>query len=147
MLWRVSVGFAVTVSSLAFAGGSTGARADDAYICGPNTIVYVKLEDLEAKKRSDPCIAAYYGLKVEPTGGSAKTAEVVSQHSPLAPPALNIAAELKPLDMSELPSRAATKLERQAVLVPAVTAPGTNYRDVRVLNATSSADAWFRHQK
>jgi hypothetical protein len=147
MLWRVSVGFAVTVSSLAFAGGSTGARADDAYICGPNTIVYVKLEDLEAKKRSDPCIAAYYGLKVEQPGVTATTAEVIAPLSPAAPPVRNIAAELKPLVVSELPSRVTPKLERQAALAPAVTAPGTNYRDVRVLNATSSADAWFHHEK
>jgi hypothetical protein len=147
MLWRVSVGFAVTVSSLAFAGGSTGARADDAYICGPDTIVYVKLEDLEAKKRSDPCIAAYYGLKVVRQDGAPKTAEISSPPSPVTPPVLNIAAELKPLDVSELPSRVTPKLERQAALVPAVTAPGTNYRDVRVLNATSAADVWFHHQK
>ena len=147
MLWRVSVGFAVTVSSLAFAGGSTGARADDAYICGPNTIVYVKLEDLEAKKRSDPCIAAYYGLKIELPVGPPKTAKATVSTSAMTSPARNIAAELKPLDVSELPSRVTPKFERQAALAPALTAPGTNYRDIRVLNATSSADAWFRHQK
>ncbi len=147
MLWRVSVGFAVTVSSLAFAGGSTGARADDAYICGPNTIVYVKLEDLEAKKRSDSCIAAYYGLKIEAPAAPARTAKATVSPSSIAQPARTIAAELKPLDMSELPSRVTPKVERQAALAPALTAPGTNYRDIRVLNATSSADAWFRHQK
>lgn len=41
------------------------AHADEAFLCGPDTVVYVKPAELELKKRTY-CIAAYYGLQVEP---------------------------------------------------------------------------------
>ena len=38
---------------------SSPARAAEAYLCGPDTIVYVKADELEFKKRTDPCIASH----------------------------------------------------------------------------------------
>lgn len=51
------------VAAVAWGVVSVGeaAHADDAYVCEGGRIAYVRFGDLEAMKRRDPCIAAYYG--------------------------------------------------------------------------------------
>jgi len=149
---------------LAFASAIAGAglvdvrpaHADEAFLCGPDTVVYVKPAELELKKRTDPCIAAYYGLQVEaktpPTKHPEKTAERGGAPKPEpveevrrgAPGASN-PVELKRLPAPEhdAPDRAVE--ERSASLSPPVPAPGTDYRNVRVINASSPGEEWYRH--
>ena len=47
-----------------FAAGAamigSDAKADEAYVCEGGRVVYVRFGELEAKKKSDPCIAAHY---------------------------------------------------------------------------------------
>ena len=130
---------------------SAPARAAEAYLCGPDTIVYVKADELEFKKRTDACIASHYGLTVDaaqPAAGkpspvksaAAKTSPVksVAEKAPTAP-----SANLRPLadaDIVLARSRAPTRLA-------AATAPDTDFRNVRVLNPTSPDGVWFRHDK
>ncbi len=143
MAWRISVGFAVTAASLVLGGATGVARADDAYVCGPDKIVYVAVEDLEAKKRSDPCIAAYYGLTVDTVIKTA--AEATPQAAASAP--TTILAELKTLTASDVPERVRASREQHALLVAPHAAPGTDYRNIRVLNASSPDSMWFLHSK
>lgn len=147
MSWRVSAAFAVSVSGLALTSMCASARADEAYLCGPDKIVYVAVEDLEAKKHSDPCIAAYYGIKIDvdaapvlkPEKQAAKPADKTSSAS--------VTAALKPLSDAEIPSRTSPALQRQASLEPPRAMPGTDFRNVKILNAESPEAEWFRHTK
>ena len=41
MSWRVSLGFAVTIASSVLIQSAAPVRADEAYLCGPDTVVYV----------------------------------------------------------------------------------------------------------
>jgi hypothetical protein len=144
MSWRVSVGFAVAASAGASCLLSLPVRADDAYLCGPDRVVYVAAADLEMKKHSDPCIAQYYGIKIDE---APKTAAV----TPVAAAAAKIAtldsAELRLLGDAEVPDRAARRPERQASLEPPRAMAGTDFRNVRILNAASPDGAWFHHSR
>ena len=141
MSWRVSLGFAVTISSSALIQSAAPVRADEAYLCGPDTVVYVAVADLEAKKHSDPCIAAYYGLTVDKT--AQPDAAGVEVRAPATPASAIGALEFKPLDDSDIPVKAV----RQAFLEPPRAMPGTDYRNVHVLNASSPGSEWFHHAK
>lgn len=143
-LW-MTAGFAGTAISVVLGFCPATAKADEAYLCGPDTLVYVAAADLEAKKRSDPCIAAYYGLKVEKAAAVAENAAEKSIKG--AGAAKSPAPELKALAASEIPGRVASRRERQAALVLPPASPGIDYRNVRVLNAASSDQMWFKHSK
>ncbi len=131
------------------------AHADEAFLCGPDTVVYVKPAELELKKRTDPCIAAYYGLQVEPKASAkdpAKTAENGGAPKPepvegarRGAPAASSPVELKRLPAPEHDAPVRTVEERSASLSPPLPAPGTDYRNVRVINASSPGEEWYRH--
>ena len=141
--------------SLMFAGVS-GARAEEAFLCGPDKVVYVRSEDLEARKNSDPCIAAYFGIKIE--DASKPAAPVVSFVAPaatvgaeavvVAPVAdTRVAFTLKSLTDKDMPLRATRLASRGRVVRPVVSAPGTDYRNIHVINAQDSEEEWFRHTR
>jgi hypothetical protein len=145
MSWRVSAGFAIVISAGAMGVVSSPVRADEAYLCGPDKVVYVAVADLEHKKRTDPCIAAYYGLKVD----------VAVAAQPVAPPSAAAPAKaepkplaaLKPLSHSEIPERVERAAVRQAALEPPRATAGTDYRNVKILNAPSEGARWFHHTR
>lgn len=148
---------------LAFASAVAGAglvdvrpaHADEAFLCGPDTVVYVKLEDLELKKRTDPCIAAYYGLQVEPKASAKDPAKTVENGGAPKPepveearrgaPAVSNPVELKRLPAPEHDAPVRNVEERSASLSPPLATPGTDYRNVRVINASSPGEEWYRH--
>jgi hypothetical protein len=147
MSWRVSVGFAVTVSAAALSFSTIPVRADEAYLCGPDKVVYVAVENLELKKRTDPCIAAYYGLKVDASVEVGSAAVSAPEKLEKTASSKSVVAGLKPLSDAEIPDPVSKKLERQASLEPPRATPGTDYRNIKILNAASSDDAWYRHTK
>lgn len=146
MSWRVSVSFAGAVLAGVTTAGTPSARADEAYLCGPDKVVYVAVKDLEEKKRTDPCIAAYYGLKVEAPAAQTAVAPAPAD-KPAAAAARPRAADLKALSDSEVPERVARAERRHAALDLPRAMPGTDYRRVRVLNAAEPASAFYYHAK
>lgn len=174
---RVGIAFALLAGSLSLLFTATPLRADEAYVCGPDKIVYVAVADLERMKRTNPCIAAYYGLKVEKTA-EAKTSEAKAaeakpeskiaepvKEEPAKPviaaaaPAAKSASEVRPApsqvsappvlkrlaeDQPVSRSKPAAKMAMAEVLHAA---PGTDFRNVRVLNAALPEDAIFHHTR
>ncbi len=120
---------------------SAPARAAEAYLCGPDTIVYVKADELEFKKRTDPCIASHYGLTVESAKPAAAKPSPVKSVVAKATPAP--AANLRPLADADI----VLARPRAPTRVAAATAPDTDFRNIRVLNPTSPDGVWFRHDK
>lgn len=144
MSWRVSVLFAVAVSAGAMGVVSSPVHADEAYLCGPDKIVYVAPGDLENKKRTDPCIAGYYGLTVDAPAALEKAAEAKAE---TATQQRSAAAQLKLLSFPEVPDRVSANIGRHAALEPPRATPGTDYRNVKILNATGPDAAWYRHSR
>lgn len=124
-------------------------RADEAFLCGPDTVVYVKVDELEFKKRTDPCIARYFGLTVDNAAASDKDAARASgKQKAAAAVAAPKDIALKSLQAPETAERVTPPaLERSASLQQPMSAPGTDYRNVKVINASSAADQWFKHTR
>lgn len=127
----------------------TGASADEAFLCGPSTIVYVAAGELEQKKKTDPCIAAYFGLTIDPGAGLGAGAAPVKAKERIAKAnGLDAnARQLKRLDGPEVSEPVAERNVRSAALLPPEASPGTDFRNVRVINAPSDEARWFRHDR
>lgn len=141
---------------------ATPVRAAEAYLCEAGRVVYVELGDLERMKRTDACIAGYYGLTVEgaaPSVPPAAAGERSASATEIAAP--QQAASAKPGSPSTFAARSATPGRRPAGLkdtsvrtidmtrasrgAAPVAAPETDYRNVRVINASTGDGQWFRH--
>lgn len=127
------------------------AQADEAYLCGPDKVVYVSVADLPMMKRTDPCIAAYYGLTVE-GASSAAGAQPAAGHTPsISQSVKSVEAELKLLSDPDMRGGAEKFPQQQAALAPVRIPPratvGTDYRNVKILNAATPESAWFHHAK
>lgn len=153
MSWRVSVGWLMTLFGVAASGITGPAHAADAYLCGPDQIVYVEVAELEHKKRTDPCIAAYYGLKIDSpeTAHLSKPVAVTSPasaKSDVAGLASKSPTSLRKLADVDLAAPAIRAVGRQAALnLAPFASPNTDYRNVRILNAATAEDAWYRHTR
>lgn len=141
------------LSAVAISVFAHPASADEAYLCGPDSIIYVSAADLPKMKRTNACIAAYYGLTVETPEPQAKVPAVAKPSANATKPQAAaraktaVQAALKPLVEPDAATPAAPQAIRQAALTRPFAAPGTDYRNVRVLNATSDEAAVFRHTK
>jgi hypothetical protein len=132
------------------ATGVEAVRADEAYLCEGGRIVKVTPGTLETLKRTDACIAGYFGLKIDAAGvrdtgvrdiGALETGAItVPTAIPAAPkrpaPAAKAAARLP----------AKTAAVKEPAAAPRASA-GTDYRNVVLLNAPPGAAAVFRHDR
>jgi hypothetical protein len=147
MVSRASIGIPVIFVSSFLGLAAPGVRADEAYLCGSDTVVYVKIEELEHKKKTDTCIAAYYGLTVAddasgPSGIITEPSTIVPEKAKARP-----TIELKSLTEPDHNVRRRETFERSASLMPPSAAPGTDFRNVRVINAGTGESQWFKHDR
>jgi hypothetical protein len=135
------------------ATGVETVRADEAYLCYGGRIVKVPFGKLEELKRTDACIAAYYGLKFVPatrleTGAITPPAPVVSAtttqtaigHPPGGPPSESNLSVAPPPEPAPVRQASAEKPIVRA-------AAGTDYRNVVLLNPAPGDPAIFRHDR
>ena len=125
----------------------TGAVADDAYVCDGGRLVYARPETLEKLKETDPCIAGFYALakpQASPAAAVAIPAPMPSASGAAVVPALKGRAGDPP---KAAPSKT-LPVTKDARLKPSVpdTAAGTDYRNVRVINAPDSGTL-YRHDR
>ena len=148
MSWRISVAVPLVVSLSGIAGQADLARADDAYLCGPDNVVYVNAADLEAKKHSDPCIAAYYGITIEtPANTALKSASSEAPRDVAQLAAHKITLKSSYLSEASSRVRLGHKMERHTLMAPPLASQGTDFRNVKIINASSADEQWFRHQR
>lgn len=122
----------------------TAALADEAYLCADGSVVYVEFGKLAEMKRTNACVAAHYGLKIEPvsaTPAPAGTEAKGDRTKEPATPRLQTFSAADELAVTHRPTR-------QAALRPVPPpAPNTDFRWVKLINAPSGEDAWFHHQR
>lgn len=136
------------------ATGVEAVRADEAYLCEGGRIVKVAPGKLEELKRTDPCIGAYYGLKI---GAGEPKAEGRLETGALAPPPAPAPVKARPAPVASRPAPVvkATAAARVPAIPTAVKGPvpapraanGTDYRNVVLLNAAPGSAAVFRHER
>jgi hypothetical protein len=149
MPWPSNLAIIAAAAAAAAIGSPAPSLADEAYLCGPDKVVYVSAADLPLKKRTDPCIAAYYGLSIESSEPGAAAGANKNAHSNDAQPvARSTEAQLRPLSDKDAPE---LRDQRHAALDTAPAMPkamrGTDYRNVKILNAGDPGGAWFLHTK
>jgi hypothetical protein len=146
---------------IAALGISTGlttnaARADDAYVCDGGRLVYARPETLEKLKQTDPCVQAFY--RTTPAAPiAAPSPQVAPASSPVAPAAPSVTAKNKapsakpaPLkgtrDASLKASPAKPATVKPVSVKPVESAPGTDFRNVRIINAPAGPE-FFHHDR
>lgn len=124
----------------------SAARADEAFLCADGRIVYVAFGKLDEMKRTDPCVAAYYGLKIEAAASAAdgQPTGATKASSPAAPVEL---PALRPLEDADAPRRVERPSREAATRQLPVAAPDTDYRRIRIINAAAGDGGWFHHAR
>ncbi len=163
--------------TLLLAAVALPAAADEAYVCEGGRIVYVKLGQVEALRRSDPCIAAYFGETVAsptrapagrdgkhapaPAAASAPQVFTVAGTGPVAGASattiagagLGTAADRGPAPARASRGRpvsvAAQPAARQPDKAPArpEAHPDTDFRNVRLVNPSPGQSDVYRHER
>lgn len=171
-------GFALAITVVTFE--ASPAMAAEAYLCDAGRVVYVELADLERMKRTDACIASYYGLTVatqaasQPETAAPATGAGTMPEATLAKAATERSTDAAPASSAIAPGQFALRravpgrgvhgtsaalpvrtmaMKRSGAGVVAVSepvaspaaAPSTDYRNVRVINASATAEQWFHH--
>jgi len=140
-----------SIAAIAFAAavvnGTPVAFADEAFLCGTDRVVYVKPGELEELKRTDPCIAGYFGLTVNPPL-PAKSAPGDAANAP----SLDFKKTLGgPEDQANAARPGPWRVAQAGVTAkhraPPVASPGTDFRNVRLINAEPGSDNWYRHEQ
>jgi hypothetical protein len=113
----------IAAVALAIGAWNGAARADEAYVCDAGRVVYVKPGQLEIMKLQDPCVARYFENtpSARPAARPPQTADAAATVAPTASPA--------------------PVARKQAV------DPIADYRNVRIINASPGAEAWFQHRR
>jgi hypothetical protein len=118
------------------------ARADDAYICDDGRLVYAKPATLEKLKATDPCIAKYFNVTPPPLAQTAPVAGLPTGSKAGALPAPP-APRFKP-SVGAPPAKDARIMEQPKALEAA---QGTDFRNVRVINAPAGQAEIYRHTR
>lgn len=121
---RVAVHFVHALVAVFAAGAAligSQAKADEAYACEDGRVVYVRFGELEAKKKSDPCVAAHYARNARTNRRNVEApASAAEEAAPAQLPDV-IAGDGAP----PLPSRNSARLDqRSAVLQSVEIGPG-----------------------
>lgn len=137
----------ITCAALAFSqfASASPATAAEAFLCDKDRVVYVEAGQLEELKKSDACIAAYFGIKLNTPAAAPATSKDG------APLDLKTLTETGSADrfvpgQNDLRRRVAALDTSGKPKTPPAAAPGTDFRNVKVLNA-SDGDGWFRHAR
>ncbi len=138
------------------ATGVEAVRADEAYLCEDGRIVKVPLGKLEEMKRTDACIAAYYGLTPDAAPQRIETGTIAPPPAPAATAPAQQAAVPSPAPgprpgASPAPRTTARKaplpVRASEPPAPPRAAAGTDYRNVVLLNAGPGEPVTFRHER
>ncbi len=126
-----------------------GAWAADAYLCEGGRIVKVPFGKLEEMKRSDPCVAAYYGLKVSDASAPAATPSSIETGTLSGSPVPGAGVERTEPPVQATETRAERKFQQRMAEKPSPprATPGTDYRNVVLLNPQAGAPTIYRHER
>lgn len=122
MILRILAG---SIVALGLGLMSEGAKAGQTFTCDDGRLLQVEQKDMERLKREEACIGAYFGSKVQQV-------PLPMKRSPEAAAGL-----LKGAQQAAAPRRA----------IGSVAQVTTDFRKVRIINATGNNGRWFRHRR
>jgi hypothetical protein len=142
MLMRASLTCAIVALSQ-FSSAST-TQAAEAFLCDKDRVVYVESSQLEDLKKTDACIASYFGIKLKGPAAGQPTTKDGTQLDLKTLTETGSADRFVPgqYDLRRVAALGSPSRQKTAPMA----APDTDYRNVKVLNA-SAGDGWFRHAR
>lgn len=147
------------VTLLAIVALSGVGHAEELYLCDGGRLVRVEPGTLEDLKRTDPCIARYFGLEVSAAAASPTTPTAAEPADAATPPTLkgsaapDEAAGAAAGDEARIGgwqriANLTTHRKAQGHAVPdRVSVPGEGYRSVNILNAETGSSSTYRHTR
>ncbi len=129
---------AISAVALAIGAYAEQAHAGQIFICEDGRTVEVELQNLEAVKRSDSCVAKYFGIKI--SGQVAVDAKSVATANGLAVVLPERKPKLPKLRAAQSSAPAVGGATRRRKLA---TAQGGDSRPVRIINAQPGSAQWF----
>ena len=124
------------IGALAALSAASPASASEAFLCENGRIAYVEFGALELAKKTDPCIAGYFGGTVE----EPQTVRAAATPDPIVP-------QLRPLtdpEVAVIVTRPLTPIVRarvRSIPMPAATIPPAS---VKLINAETPDAHWRR---
>ena len=115
------------------------AVADDAYVCDGGRLVYARPETLEKLKQTDPCIAGYFPATPKVGAGQPAAAAAMPADN------INAGRDARAQDKTVTPPVKCAAHLKEASLPSPVSPLPTDFRKVRVINATSDQSAAYFH--
>lgn len=164
----------VSCAALLLLLAAVPARAEEVYVCDDGRLVHVKADELEALKRTDRCIAKYFGLEIAAPPPAAVSAPPAAGQPPVTkwplPQLKGMAADADSsasgpdgkLQLAGGPliggwqriaeagkSRSPGHGSGAASKPPAaaVSLTGDGYREVKILNAEGGEPAVYHHDR
>jgi len=138
----------IAVSAVALVVGAyvEGARAGQFFVCDGGQTVEVEFGDLEKAKRTNPCIAKYFGINLKvaakPSSVEVQQPQTADHATAFFAPDLPVRKPVRPvLRQSQSVAPMSKTLAGREV---AGTDPG-NFRRVRIINARPGGAKWFNH--
>ena len=139
-----------TISALALCAGSfvEKARSAQLFVCANGKAIEIEKSELESAKKTNPCVARHFGLKIETKDAKNATSKL---RPVIAAPAIEIKIELpvrKPQKTAlreTVPSHKRTDKRAATNRVAEVTS--VDFRKVRIINAAPGSSKWFNHTR
>ncbi len=135
---------------------ASSASADELYLCDGGRLVKVEVDTIEALKRTDPCIARYFGLTIAAAAAPAGTARAAVEETGALPDGGASTATGEPaatgraLSPTSRAVRTVWRSERAKPAAPRterVDVPGEGYRTVAIINAGPDEARVYRHER
>lgn len=117
---------ALSAIALGLGFATEQAHAAQTFLCQAGRVLQIESHDLERMKRVEPCVAAAFGLKINPVPLPVKRPNRV------AAPKLK---GTKPI------------AKTRANNIGALALQSTSYRNVRIINAQPGSQGWFKHTR
>ncbi len=125
---------AITMGAMVWFGAAPAA-ADQSFVCKDGSVITVAHKDLTKMKRTNACVASYFGGLPIPAVSRANT----------TPPKLRPTKQVKTAQRGVEHTQLMAMAHRSDA-VAREAAANTDYRNVRILNAKPGRSAVFKHR-
>lgn len=163
---QAAAGIAICLSAMALP-----VQAEEVFLCEDGRLVYASMETIEGLKRTDPCVARYFGLEAVaqpvtppvskpalrgsadvPDAGAAPSQDGPQSRSRLRGGDRHAARADKPVRAATppaAPAKAAGSPGHGTAISAATQAVSSNngYREVHIINASDGDGAVYRHER
>jgi hypothetical protein len=117
------------------------AKADETFVCAGGGLVHATPEDLPELKRTNPCVAAYFGLTVSAAAAADTAVPPQDQPRVLLSTASQPRAAIAPVERQTVANEVAPQIAPQPVQPRK---PPSDHRNVHVLNGGNGSGSWYR---